>query len=115
MAAGPPADVVDEALVQRVFGLPTRIISDPVSGTPLVIHIGAAHRVPASSTTVEESARSQWCDIGSTSAASGECLWDQASAGCQYEGEQEAGSGDQHDRWARRDVDVVGHVQPHYG
>lgn len=44
VAEGAPADVVDEELVERVFGLPTRIITDPVSGTPLVIPIGAAHR-----------------------------------------------------------------------
>jgi iron complex transport system ATP-binding protein len=44
IAQGRPAAVVDEALVQDVFGLPTRIISDPVSGTPLVIPIGTSRR-----------------------------------------------------------------------
>jgi iron complex transport system ATP-binding protein len=41
-AEGPPAEVVTERLVRNVFGLNTRIIADPVSGTPLVVPIGAA-------------------------------------------------------------------------
>ncbi|WP_370325231.1 ABC transporter ATP-binding protein [Euzebya sp.] len=44
VAEGPPDQVVTEALVEEVFGLPTRIIPDPVSGTPLVVPIGSAHR-----------------------------------------------------------------------
>jgi len=40
VAEGPPADVVTEDLVRRVFGLDTRIIPDPVAGTPLVVPIG---------------------------------------------------------------------------
>jgi iron complex transport system ATP-binding protein len=44
LAEGPPSSVVTEALVEAVFGLPTRIITDPVSGTPLVVPIGSAHR-----------------------------------------------------------------------
>jgi len=40
-AEGPPAEVVTERLVRDVFGLDTRIIADPVSGTPLVVPIGA--------------------------------------------------------------------------
>jgi ABC-type cobalamin/Fe3+-siderophores transport system ATPase subunit len=44
VAEGAPADVISESLVQDVFGLPTRIITDPVSHTPLIVPIGAAHR-----------------------------------------------------------------------
>lgn len=37
VAAGPPREVVTEAIISRVFGLACRIIDDPESGTPLVI------------------------------------------------------------------------------
>ncbi|OFE16080.1 ABC transporter [Humibacillus sp. DSM 29435] len=37
LAQGPPADVVDEAFVRSVFGLESRVVIDPVAGTPLVI------------------------------------------------------------------------------
>jgi iron complex transport system ATP-binding protein len=37
VAEGAPGDIVDAALVQRVFGLPCRVIADPETGTPLVI------------------------------------------------------------------------------
>ncbi|MBW3614632.1 MAG: ABC transporter ATP-binding protein [Actinobacteria bacterium] len=46
VAEGPPAEVVDEELVAEVFGLPCRVIEDPVAGTPLVIPIGTRHRRP---------------------------------------------------------------------
>ena len=46
VAAGSPAEVVTEDLVRSVFNLESRIIPDPVSGTPLVIPIGR-HHVPA--------------------------------------------------------------------
>jgi iron complex transport system ATP-binding protein len=36
-AAGAPADVVDAALVERVFGLAACIVDDPVTGTPLCV------------------------------------------------------------------------------
>jgi iron-siderophore transport system ATP-binding protein len=36
-AAGAPADVVDAELVEQVFGLPARVIEDPVTGTPLCL------------------------------------------------------------------------------
>jgi iron complex transport system ATP-binding protein len=36
-AAGPPADVVDAALVEQVFGLAARVIEDPMTGTPLCL------------------------------------------------------------------------------
>ncbi|MFJ4767921.1 ABC transporter ATP-binding protein [Streptomyces uncialis] len=40
IATGPPADIVTAELVEDVFGLPCRIIEDPVSLTPLVIPLG---------------------------------------------------------------------------
>jgi iron complex transport system ATP-binding protein len=40
VAEGAPADVVTETLVREVFGLETRIVPDPVSGTPLVVPMG---------------------------------------------------------------------------
>ncbi|MEI2714077.1 MAG: ABC transporter ATP-binding protein [Nocardioides sp.] len=40
VAAGPPAAVVTEALVLDVFGLRSRVVPDPVTGTPLVVPIG---------------------------------------------------------------------------
>ncbi|WP_461172970.1 ABC transporter ATP-binding protein [Arthrobacter sp. Z1-9] len=46
VAVGAPQDVVTEGLVRDVFGLESRVIPDPVSGTPLIIPIGR-HHVPA--------------------------------------------------------------------
>jgi iron complex transport system ATP-binding protein len=43
VALGAPADVVTEELVREVFGLESRVIPDPVSGTPLIIPIGRHH------------------------------------------------------------------------
>ncbi len=40
VAEGPPADVVTDELVRRVFGLDCRVVPDPVSGTPMVVPIG---------------------------------------------------------------------------
>jgi len=37
VAEGPPGEIVDAALVERVFGLRCRVIPDPETGTPLVI------------------------------------------------------------------------------
>ena len=37
VAQGAPGDVVTAELVEAVFGLPCRVIPDPVSGTPLVV------------------------------------------------------------------------------
>ncbi|MFF7633413.1 ABC transporter ATP-binding protein [Kitasatospora sp. NPDC008050] len=36
-AAGPPGEVLDAELVERVFQVPCRVIPDPETGTPLVI------------------------------------------------------------------------------
>lgn len=43
IAEGPPAEIVTQELVQQVFDLDARIITDPVSGTPLVVPIGRHH------------------------------------------------------------------------
>ncbi|MEU8820754.1 ABC transporter ATP-binding protein [Actinoplanes sp. NPDC048796] len=37
IAQGAPAEVVDAALVHKVFGVPARVITDPAAGTPLVV------------------------------------------------------------------------------
>ncbi|HSX61726.1 MAG TPA: ABC transporter ATP-binding protein [Tahibacter sp.] len=42
VAEGPPARIVDAALVRAVFDLDCLVIDDPVSGTPLVIPRGRA-------------------------------------------------------------------------
>jgi iron complex transport system ATP-binding protein len=42
---GDPAQVVTEQLVLDVFGLPCKVISDPVSGKPLVLPAGRHHGV----------------------------------------------------------------------
>ncbi len=40
IAEGAPADIICEDLIETVFGLPSIIIPDPVSGTPLVVPKG---------------------------------------------------------------------------
>ena len=42
-AEGAPAEVVTEELVREVFGLQSRVIPDPVSGTPMVVPLGRHH------------------------------------------------------------------------
>jgi iron complex transport system ATP-binding protein len=37
VAEGDPSEIVDAALVERVFGLRCRVIEDPETGTPLII------------------------------------------------------------------------------
>jgi iron complex transport system ATP-binding protein len=49
VAEGPANDVVTEQLVFDVFGLDSRVVPDPVSGTPLIIPIGRHHADPVSS------------------------------------------------------------------
>jgi iron complex transport system ATP-binding protein len=41
VAEGPPAEVVTVEVVRRVFGIDSVVIEDPVSGTPLVVPVGA--------------------------------------------------------------------------
>lgn len=44
VAEGAPAEVITSALVSDVFALENRIVTDPVSGTPMVVPIGRHHR-----------------------------------------------------------------------
>ena len=37
VAQGAPADIMDAALVEHVFGLPCVVVPDPVAGTPMVV------------------------------------------------------------------------------
>ena len=43
VAEGTPAEVVTEETVHAVFGLGNRVITDPVSHTPLVVPVGRHH------------------------------------------------------------------------
>ena len=43
VAEGTPAEVVTEEMVHAVFGLGNRVITDPVSHTPLVVPVGRHH------------------------------------------------------------------------
>ncbi len=43
-ASGAPGEVLTEETVREVFGLPCRVIPDPVSGTPLVVPLGRQPR-----------------------------------------------------------------------
>lgn len=49
VAEGPPAEVVSEEAVREIFGMDCRVVTDEVSGTPLVLPIGRHHadRKPA--------------------------------------------------------------------
>ncbi|WP_402463441.1 ABC transporter ATP-binding protein [Isoptericola aurantiacus] len=44
VAEGGPSEVLDAALVERVFGLPCRVVPDPVAGTPMVVALGRRTR-----------------------------------------------------------------------
>lgn len=51
-AAGPPRDVVTEAFVAEVFGLASRVIQDPDTGSPLILPRGRIiHNNPMESIT----------------------------------------------------------------
>jgi len=43
VAAGPPQEVIDAELVATVFDLDSDVITDPVSGTPLILPKGRHH------------------------------------------------------------------------
>jgi len=53
---GSPAEVVTEQMVADVFGMTSRVITDPVSQTPLVLPVGRHHSGPASGGDDERSA-----------------------------------------------------------
>jgi iron complex transport system ATP-binding protein len=46
VAEGPPHEVVTEETVRTVFGLESRVVTDPVSLTPLVVPLGRHHGAP---------------------------------------------------------------------
>jgi iron complex transport system ATP-binding protein len=54
VALGDPTTVVTEQLVRTVFGLESRVIPDPVSGTPLIIPIGRHHTTATEAATEME-------------------------------------------------------------
>jgi iron complex transport system ATP-binding protein len=57
VAEGAPAEVVTAELVHTVFGLESRVIPDPVSGTPMVVPVGRHHcEAPAASGVKEPAA-----------------------------------------------------------
>ncbi|MFI7382253.1 ABC transporter ATP-binding protein [Streptomyces sp. NPDC049813] len=43
VAEGAPGDIVDETLVEEVFGLRSAVVPDPASGTPLIVPMGRHH------------------------------------------------------------------------
>ena len=47
VAEGAPTHIVTPQLVTDVFGLPCRVIEDPVSATPMVVPIGRHRNVAA--------------------------------------------------------------------
>ncbi|WP_340540174.1 ABC transporter ATP-binding protein [Nocardioides sp. GXZ039] len=57
VATGTPEEVVTSEIVEAVFGLDSRIIADPVTGSPLVVPIGrrAARGASTTSTTPTDS------------------------------------------------------------
>jgi len=48
LATGSPVDVLTPEVVEEAFGLPCRVIPDPVTHTPLVVPLGRAHPRSAS-------------------------------------------------------------------
>ncbi|GAA5032255.1 ABC transporter ATP-binding protein [Terrabacter aeriphilus] len=42
VGSGAPGDVIDEEFVSDVFGLDSRVIADPVTGSPLVVPVSAS-------------------------------------------------------------------------
>lgn len=46
VAHGPPDQVLTEQLLAETFGLESRVLTDPVSGRPLVVPVGTRHVLP---------------------------------------------------------------------
>ncbi|QBI52377.1 ABC transporter ATP-binding protein [Streptomonospora litoralis] len=44
-AEGEPSEIVTEELVEKVFGMPVRVIPDPETGTPLVVPVDRGGRI----------------------------------------------------------------------
>jgi len=40
ITTGSPSDIINETMIEQVFGLPCLVVDDPISGTPLVIPRG---------------------------------------------------------------------------
>lgn len=53
VAEGSASAVVTEELVYTVFGLESRVVQDPISGTPLIVPIGRHHAQPATTNELE--------------------------------------------------------------
>lgn len=43
VARGAPAEIIDPDLLDEVFGLRARVLTDPVSGRPMIVPIGTRH------------------------------------------------------------------------
>ena len=56
VAQGEPARIVTADLVEEVFGLPCEVITDPQSGTPLIVPIHRRHRRDSNVTPLNSSA-----------------------------------------------------------
>ncbi|MGH3684276.1 MAG: ABC transporter ATP-binding protein [Pseudonocardiaceae bacterium] len=54
---GPVDQVLTEAMLREVFELDAKIVTDPMSGTPLVVPIGRRHRAPADVTGISPDLR----------------------------------------------------------
>lgn len=46
-AAGPPQEVLTEALLRAVFGLAARVVPDPVTEKPMMVPVGRHGTSPA--------------------------------------------------------------------
>ncbi|MDQ3762584.1 MAG: ABC transporter ATP-binding protein [Actinomycetota bacterium] len=55
VVAGTPHEVLTEEMLREVFELDAKVVTDPVSGTPLVVPIGRRHREEADATGVARS------------------------------------------------------------
>lgn len=53
VAEGDPSEIVDAAMVERVFGLRCRVIPDPETGTPLVVPAASQRRARAVAPTAD--------------------------------------------------------------
>ncbi|HEV7812625.1 MAG TPA: ABC transporter ATP-binding protein [Leifsonia sp.] len=47
VAQGPPGDVLTAELVERVFGLRCRVLTDPEAGSPMIVPLASARRYDA--------------------------------------------------------------------
>ena len=59
IADGPPSTVVTEELVHDVFGLRSKVVTDAVSGTPLILPIGRHHDLEPSELSLPAQTKSR--------------------------------------------------------